>query len=90
MAVHASHPAVIKRLRRAHGHLARVLDMIESGRPCPEVAQQMVAVESALRRAREVFVTDHLEHCLLDAVRCGRPEEGLAEVRALFGVVKGR
>ena len=90
MSVHASHPAIVKRLRRAHGHLARVLDMIESGRPCPEVAQQMVAVESALRRAREVFVTDHLEHCLLDAVRNGRPEDGLAEVRALFGVVKGR
>ena len=90
MSAHASHPAVVKRLRRAHGHLARVLDMIESGRPCPEVAQQMVAVESALRRAREVFVTDHLEHCLLDAVRNGRPEDGLAEVRALFGVVKGR
>jgi DNA-binding FrmR family transcriptional regulator len=90
MGRHESHPAVLNRLRRAHGHLASVLEMIEDDRPCAEVAQQMVAVESALRRAREVFVTDHLEHCLLDAVRGGDPAAGVAEVRALFGVVKGR
>ncbi len=90
MGIHQSHPAVLKRMRRAQGHLARVVEMVESGRPCADVAQQMVAVESALRRAREVFVTDHIEHCLMDAVRSGRPEDGVAEVRALFGIVKGR
>jgi DNA-binding FrmR family transcriptional regulator len=90
MSVHASHPQVLRRLRRAHGHLVRVIAMIEEERPCPDVAQQMVAVESALRRARETFVTDHMEHCVLDAIRDGDPEAGIAEVRALFGIVKGR
>ena len=30
---HASHPAIITRLKRAHGHLAAVLSMFEDGRP---------------------------------------------------------
>ncbi len=31
---HASHPDIVKRLKRAHGHLAGVIAMIEEGRPC--------------------------------------------------------
>ena len=44
---HASHPTILKRLKRAHGHLASVIGMIEAGRPCTELAQQLHAVESA-------------------------------------------
>ena len=61
---HASHPALIKRLRRAHGHLASVIGMIEAGRPCTELAQQLHAVESAVANAKRELIHDHLEHCL--------------------------
>ncbi|MBV9703435.1 MAG: metal-sensing transcriptional repressor, partial [Methylobacteriaceae bacterium] len=36
-----SHPEIIKRLKRAHGHLAGVLAMFEQGRPCLDLAQQL-------------------------------------------------
>ncbi|MBN9065102.1 MAG: metal-sensing transcriptional repressor, partial [Rhizobiales bacterium] len=32
--VHTTHPEIIKRLKRASGHLQSVVEMIESGRPC--------------------------------------------------------
>jgi uncharacterized protein len=44
MHVHETHPAVIKRLRRAGGHLASVVAMLEQGRPCMDVVQQLQAV----------------------------------------------
>ena len=31
---HASHPAIIKRLNRATGHLRSIVTMIEEGRTC--------------------------------------------------------
>ena len=37
--VHASPPEIIKRLQRAHGHLAGVIAMIEEGRSCVDLAQ---------------------------------------------------
>jgi len=61
---HASHPAVLKRLKRAHGHLASVIGMIETGRPCTELAQQLHAVESAIVNAKRELIHDHIEHCL--------------------------
>jgi DNA-binding FrmR family transcriptional regulator len=61
---HQSHPAVLKRLRRAAGHLQKVIVMIEEGRPCLDLAQQLHAVESAIREAKKTLVHDHLDHCL--------------------------
>ena len=62
--VHSSHPDVIKRLKRANGHLAKIITMIEEGRPCVEVAQQMQAVYSAVGSAKQVFVQNHIEDCI--------------------------
>ena len=38
--------------------------MIEEGRPCVEVAQQLQAVYSAVGNAKRVFIEDHIEGCL--------------------------
>jgi len=38
--------------------------MIEEGRPCLDVAQQMQAVYSALGSAKATFVRDHIEGCI--------------------------
>lgn len=61
---HASHPKVVSRLKRAEGHLRSVMSMIEEGRPCLDVAQQLQAVESAIRNAKQTLIHDHMDHCL--------------------------
>ena len=71
MSVHASHPEIIKRLKRAEGHLRTVVTMLEAGRACLEVAQQLQAVERALASAKKTLVQDHIDHCLEHAVREG-------------------
>lgn len=64
MHTHETHPAVIKRLRRAGGHLASVVLMLEQGKPCLDVAQQLQAVEKAITQAKKTLIQDHLDHCL--------------------------
>jgi uncharacterized protein len=66
--VHETHPEIVKRLKRAHGHLRSVIEMIESGRPCVDVAQQLHAVEKAIAQAKKTLIHDHLDHCLEGAV----------------------
>jgi DNA-binding FrmR family transcriptional regulator len=66
--IHNSHPAIIKRLKRAGGHLSKVVEMIEAGRPCLEIATQLQAVESAIASAKRTLVQDHLDHCLDEVV----------------------
>jgi len=45
--------------------------MIEQGRNCLEIAQQLQAVESAVASAKKALVHDHIDHCLEHAVRDG-------------------
>ncbi|WP_395447524.1 metal-sensing transcriptional repressor [Aminobacter sp. UC22_36] len=65
---HASHPDTVKRLKRAEGHLRGIIAMIEAGRPCLDIAQQLHAVEKAVGQAKRTLIQDHLDHCLEDAV----------------------
>jgi uncharacterized protein len=65
--VHASHPAIVKRLARAGGHLRSIVDMIEAHRPCAEIAQQLHAVERAIGSAKRAMIEDHIDHCLSSA-----------------------
>lgn len=62
--VHESHTDVVNRLKRAGGHLQTIIGMIESGRDCLDVAQQLQAVLKAVEGAKAVLIHDHVEHCL--------------------------
>ena len=64
---HDSHPAIVKRLNRAGGHLRSIVEMIEGGRPCADIAQQLHAVEKAIAGAKKALINDHIDHCLSHA-----------------------
>ena len=49
---HKTHPEIIKRLQRPGGHLRKIIGMIEEGRPCLELAQQIQAIENAIDNAK--------------------------------------
>lgn len=62
--LHHTHPEITKRLKRAEGHLHSVIGMIEAGRSCLDLAQQLHAVEKAIGQAKKTLIQDHLDHCL--------------------------
>ena len=66
--LHESHPAIAKRLKRAEGHLRSVVEMMEAGRSCLDLAQQLHAVEKAIGQAKRTMIQDHLDHCLEETV----------------------
>ena len=75
---HATHPAIVTRLKRAEGHLRHVIGMLEPGKPCTEIATQIPAVESAITAAKRTLIHDHIDHCL------GHGDaDDLAEMRVL-------
>ena len=76
---HASHPKIIKRLKRAEGHLRGVIQMMESERSCLELAQQLHAVQNAITNAKRELIHDHLDHCL-DGEDTG---SGVSELREI-------
>lgn len=54
----------LARLRKAEGQVAGVVRMIEEGRDCTDVIQQLVAARRALDRAGLRLLASGLESCL--------------------------
>ncbi len=61
---HKSHDAVKMRLKRAAGHLKKVISMIEDEEKCINISQQLHAVIKALIEAKKNIIHDHIEHCI--------------------------
>lgn len=60
-------PEIGKRLKRASGHLSGILEMLDEGRSCMDIVQQLQAVEKAISNAKKALIKDHLHHCLHDS-----------------------
>lgn len=80
---HSSHPAIIKRLNRASGHLKSIVGMIEEERPCVDIAQQLQAVENAIASAKRALINDHIDHCLVHAEEGEGASHAIEQFRAI-------
>lgn len=56
--------AIITRLKRANGHLASVIRMLEEGAECEDALTQLAAVSKAVNRAGFALVATGLQQCL--------------------------
>jgi DNA-binding FrmR family transcriptional regulator len=83
--LHGSHQAVVKRLRRASGHLQNVIAMMDANRECVDVAQQLHAVEKAIGAAKRQLIHDHLDHCMDHAA--ASPQRSAADVLDEFRAI---
>ena len=66
--LHTTHPDIVNRLKRAEGHLRSIVEMIENGQGCLDIAQQLHAVEKAVASAKRMLIHDHIDHCLEQTV----------------------
>lgn len=80
-------PEVATRLKRAQGHLAHVIEMLENGSPCMELAQQLHAVEKAIGNAKKELIKDHLHHCVEETAEA-MPREIRELIKEFQGVTK--
>ena len=74
---------ILNRLRRARGQLDGVIAMIEDGRPCGDVVQQVAAVSKAVNRAGFRIIARELEQCVR-ADTDGDSSEDQAALEKLF------
>lgn len=66
---HTQTKLVINRMAKIIGHLEATKSMIEDGRDCTEVLNQLAAIRSAVNGVSKIIMMDHMEHCIVDAVR---------------------
>lgn len=72
------------RLAKAMGHLNAVYRMVDEKKYCVDVLHQMKAVQSALDKISEEILKQHLETCVVDAVRNQDTERVVEELVQVF------
>jgi DNA-binding FrmR family transcriptional regulator len=75
---------VVKRVARIHGHVHGVLEMLEAGRPYPEVVQQIAAVKAGLDSAVQVIVEDLVEDCMARSGKKGHVAEPVLQLKEVI------
>lgn len=66
---HEHTKAVLNRMSRAIGHMNAVKKMIEDGRDCSDVLIQLSAIKSEITGVSKVILKDHIDHCIVGAVK---------------------
>ena len=65
----AEKKAMLNRMARAIGHMEAVKRMMEDDKDPSEVLIQLAAVRSELNGAGKALLKEHLEHCIVEAVK---------------------
>ena len=56
--------AIIRRMKRANGQMSGVVKMLQEGRECEEIIQQMAAVGKAINTAAFSLISVSLKDCI--------------------------
>ena len=78
---------VLVRLRTIEGHLKGITRMVENGDYCIDIIRQIQAVQSALNKVSSVILDDHLNSCVITAIRgedISERERVLQEIGEIF------
>jgi len=75
---------VARRLKIASGHLKKIIDMVDNGVYCIDILQQTAAVRSAIKKAEEVLLVNHISHCVVNAINSNGKEKAIKELEQVF------
>ncbi|CAB1250557.1 metal-sensing transcriptional repressor [Clostridium sp. MT-14] len=72
-------------LKTSKGQIEGIMKMIEDGRYCIDISNQIVAAQALLKKANLLILKQHLNHCVKDAFLHNSGEEKVDEIMNLLG-----
>ena len=81
----------MRRLKSIEGHVRGIERMVEEDAYCIDIIRQVQAVQAALGKVNNLILDNHLNSCLITAVRGDAPEgreRVLKEISEVFAASK--
>ena len=69
------HDQASQRLKTVEGHIAGIRRMVDEDAYCIDVIRQIQAVQGALNKVSQIVLEEHLNSCVITAVRGENPDE---------------
>ena len=76
----------LRRLKSIEGHVRGIQRMVDDGAYCIDVIRQIQAVQAALNKVSQKILDEHLNSCLITAVRGDDPDERERVLKEISGV----
>lgn len=78
----------MKRLSRIEGQVRGIAAMVDGGRYCIDIINQVAAIQSALRKVEELILQNHVNCCIENAIASGNAEDQRTKVAELITVLR--
>ncbi len=80
----ADKASLIARLGKMEGQVRGIKRMVEEGRYCVDVLQQIASLRSAADAVAQILMEDHIRGCVSDGIRGNDGDAHVAEVMAVI------
>ena len=84
MPPYPSHTDNLKRLKKIEGQVKGIQRMVDEGRYCIDIIQQITAARRALEQVALSVMRRHVDSCVSDAIRS---KDGSQKVSELMGTI---
>lgn len=71
-------------LKTSKGQIEGIIKMLEDGRYCIDISNQIIAAQSLLKKANMLILKQHLNHCVKDAFMNNTGEDKVEEIIELL------
>jgi DNA-binding FrmR family transcriptional regulator len=75
------------RLRRIEGQVQGIQRMVEEDKYCVDILLQLTAVQGAVEQVQKLLLGQHLESCVVEAVRSGNTRDRQKKMDELLDVL---
>ena len=80
----------VQALKTVSGQVEGIIRMIEDGRYCIDISNQIFAASALLKKANLLVLQQHMNHCVKHAVETGDAEEKISEMMGILSKVMER
>ena len=74
----------LQSLKTSKGQIDGIIKMLEEGRYCIDISNQIIAAQSLLKKANLLILKQHLNHCVKDAFLNDSGDEKVEEIMSLL------
>lgn len=80
----------LQSLKTSRGQIEGIIKMIEEGRYCIDISNQIVAAQALLKKANMLILKQHIHHCVKDAVKKDNGDEKINEIIELLSKIMNK
>ncbi|MCT7567328.1 metal-sensing transcriptional repressor [Aliarcobacter butzleri] len=77
----------VQALKTAKGQIEGIIKMLEDGRYCIDVSNQIFAVSSLVKKANLLILKQHMNYCVLEAVNSGDANNKIDEITQVLSKI---